>query len=134
MVILWKRISLIHLAVLPLFLKSASWFSLMVYYTCKSTPIHPGYNTQATSEAPVKCRRLLHEWGLGKGQTEASLPRKYGEAASNLRPNDSVRTEKALIIAQGLPFEKYFHYIYINSILEMSFSDQWPAKLRGKST
>jgi hypothetical protein len=46
----------------------------MVYYTCKSTPIHPGYNTQATSEAPVKCRRLLHEWGLGKGQIEEAFP------------------------------------------------------------
>jgi hypothetical protein len=32
----------------------------------------------------TQCRRLPHEWGLGKGKTEASLPRKIcGEAASN---------------------------------------------------
>ena len=41
----------------------------------------------------TQCRRFPHEWGLGKGKTEASLPpRKIcGEAASNPRPGDSVR-------------------------------------------
>ena len=72
---------------------TATFFSYLNRVTHFKHPIVYVVHTYKKRVGQTQCRRLPHEWGLGKEKTEASLP-PAKSAERLLRTRDLVKKEK----------------------------------------